>query len=416
VVVLVATGWRTPVRSLFGTLPLALTPALLLWGPRMLAPTEGPLLEGLGRWLADPGVAQPTESGVWWMMLLGWPTEPSTSILAGVFPGLSAGVVALLTLPVVVAGVAAVAANRGEGLGALAILVPLGLLTAVSAPEIAQGFAGDSLVGIWPGSAVSLLWLGVVLAAATTLDVMQPLHALPGTPTRARSLATWAIAAVGLVGIVLSGAGEASRNWAGNSPVEALSEPRVVPALVAADAPQHPRQGILVISESGPDSPLTVSLLRGSGPRLDDTSTLYRQRVVEGTPDSDSLALLTASLVQDTSDDPAPLLAEQGIRFVWFQGDPTSERALAIARTSALLPASEGDDQALWQVAQATPVTPSVTTRTPSQVQWDIAWWMIVALWGVLALPTERRPRHQSADTRDDERLSTVLEDPDDEQ
>ena len=413
-VVIGATGWRNPLRALFGTLPLALTPAIIAWGPRFLGPTEGPLMEGLGRWLADPGVGVSSEGASWWMVLGGWPTEPSSALLAGVLPGLSAGLLVALSVPFLALAVAVVSTTRGEGMGALGVLVPLGLVTALAAPQVTGGFEGDTAVGVWAGAAVSLLWLGVVVAAAATLDALHPLGELPGTRHLARRSLSWALALVAVAGVAIAGVGEASRHWVGDSPVEALTDARVVPALVAADAPQHPTQGVLVITDRGEDQPLRVGLVRGAGPRLDDTSSLYRQRVVTGGPNDDALATMTASLVQETSDNPAESLEQLGIRFVWFQGDPTSPRAQAISRNPILLPASEGDNQVLWQVADQSEKPVASVQITPAQRQWDLWWWVVAALWGILALPTERRPRHQSEASRDDESLTSVLEEPDD--
>lgn len=413
-VVIVGTGWRNPLRALLGTLPLVLTPAVIAWVPRFLAPTEGPLLEGLGRWLADPGVGIAYEAAPWWTMLGGWPTDPTTTVLAGVVPGLSTGVIVALSLPLLALAVAVVSTARGEGMGALGVLVPLGLVTALAAPAIAGGFAGDRLAGVWAGSAISLLWLGVTVAAATTLDALHPMGNLPGTPHRARRALSWSLAFVAVAGVAFAGVGEASRQWTGESPVAPLGDARVVPALVAADAPQHPAQGILVITDRGVDEPLRVGLLRGAGPRLDDTSSLYRQRVVTGGELDATLAKITASLVQETSDNPTEALAALGIRFVWFQGETTSPRAQAISRNPILLPASEGDNQVLWQVADQGQTLSQAVQPSPAQRQWDIWWFVVAALWGILALPTERRPRHQSEASREDETLTSVLEEPDD--
>lgn len=413
-VVLVATGWRNPVRMILGTLPLVLTPAVVAWIPRLLAPTEGPLLEGLGRWLADPGVPLEYEAAPWWAMLAGWPAEPDSTLVGGLLPGVPVAFLVALSLPLLALALAVVSTTRGEGLGALGVMVPLGFITALAAPAITQGFVGDTLVGIWAGSAVSVVWLGLTIAASTTLDALHPVGELPGTPHLARRAGAWSLAVVTVLGIALAGVGEASRHWVGSSPVEALSDPRVVPALVAADAPQHPKQGILVITDAGSDTPLRVGVVRGFGPRLDDTNTLYRQRLAEGAPDADALATIAASLVQETSDNPAEALAALGIRFVWLQGDPAGPRAQAISRNPLLIPASESDSQVLWQVAdQGVSVSPAMSP-SQAQVRWDIAWWIIAILWGVLALPTERRPRHQSENSREDETLTRALEEPDD--
>ena len=416
IVVLLATGWRTPLRTLLGTLPLALLPTAVWWVPRFLAPTEGPLLAGLGRWLADPGIPVPFEQSPWWLTVAGWPAMPTGGIFDGLFPGLGPLIVAGLALPVVILAVTVVATTRIDGMVIAASLIPLGAITAVAAPAISQGFVGDDLVGIWPGSAVSLLMLGVAMAAAMTLDDVHPVNTFPGIPHVARKVGAWSLALVTVFAAGFAGVGEGVRHWTGQSPVTPLSEARLVPALVAADAPQFPWQGLLILTDTGPDDPLRVSVERGAGSRLDDASTLYRQRVAAGGPDADDLAVIAAALVQPTSDDVSGLLDAYDIRFVLYRGDTDSPRALNISRNPALIPASQADDQALWQLADDTTEEPPVVTRTALQAQWDLLWWIVLGLWGVLALPTERRPRHQSGDDANDEGLSRVLEEVDDEQ
>jgi hypothetical protein len=315
-----------------------------------------------------------------------------------------------------VLAVAVVATTRIDGMVIAATLIPLGLITAVSAPVISQGFVGDELVAIWPGTGVSLLTLGVVMAAAMTLDDLHPARLFPGIPFVARKVGAWSLAIVTVTAAGVAGVGEATRQWTGHSPIEPLSEARIVPALVAADAPQYPHQGILILTDTGIDNPLRVSIERGAGPTLDGHSTLYRQRVARGGPDADDLAFMAAALVQPTSDDPAALLDRYDIRFVLYRGDTTSPRALNISRIPALIPASQSDDSALWQLVDETVSEPAALMRTPLQVRWDVSWWVLLALWGVLALPTERRPRHRSADDLDEQTLSSVLEEPDDDQ
>jgi GT2 family glycosyltransferase len=416
IVVLVATGWRTPLRTVLGTLPLAFLPAAVWWIPRFLAPTEGPLLAGLGRWLAEPGVPVAFDQAPWWLTIAGWPTLPTGGIFAGLFPGVEPLILAGLALPLLVLAVTVVATTRIDGMVIAGSLIPLGAITAMGAPAIAQGFVGDDLVGIWPGSAVSLMMLGVVMAAAMTLDDVHPVSTFPGIPHLARKVGAWTLALVTIFAAGFAGLGEGMRHWNGQSPIEPLSEARLVPALVAADAPQFPRQGLLIITDRGADEPLRVSVERGAGLKLDDTNTLYRQRVAAGGPDADDLALIAAALVQPTSDDVSGLLDTYDIRFILYRGDTESARALNISRNPSLIPASQGEGQALWQLVDESAVEPPTVRRTATQAQWDVLLWIVFSLWGVLALPTERRPRHQSGDDAKDENLSKVLEEVDDDQ
>jgi hypothetical protein len=356
------------------------------------------------------------EQSPWWLTVAGWPAMPTGGLFDGFFPGLEPLILAGLALPVLVLAATVVATTRIDGMVIAASLIPLGAMIAVAAPAISQGFVGDDLVGVWPGSAVSLLMLGVFMAAAMTLDDVHPVNTFPGIPHLARKVGAWSLALVTVFAAGFAGVGEGVRHWTGQSPIEPLSEARLVPALVAADAPQFPWQGLLILTDTGPEDPLRVSIERGAGLRLDNASTLYRQRVAAGGPDADDLAFIAAALVQPTSDDVAGLLDAYDIRFVLYRGDTESPRALNISRNPALIPASQAENQALWQLVDDTAPEPSVVNRTPLQAQWDVLWWVVLGLWGVLALPTERRPRHQSGDDARDESLSRALEEVDDEQ
>lgn len=420
-VILMTTGWRTPVRTLLGTLPLVLAPTLTWWLPRIEAATEGGLLAGLGRWFADPGVPLAYTPAPWWQNLAGWPTEPTLGWWGSVFPALSPSWLAGLGIPLIVLAVAVLATPRIDGMILLAALVPLGLIVAQAAPEITQGFAetgasGNSPldhVAVWSGTGVSLAFLGVIVAAAITLDNLHPIGRFPGTSHTARRAGAWSLALLTLASLVLAGGGEVMRQWAGSSPVVALDEPRLVPALVAAEAPQNPGQGILSI-QTAPSGTLRVSLLRGSGPRLDTVSAISRLRPAEGGPYADDLAFAAAALVRESGDDPADILNRLGISFILYAGSPESPEALAISRNPRLIPAGQTDDQSLWQVMDSSgsavnPVAPSSTDTAL-----DLAWWVALALAGVLALPTERRPRHRPDDRADEDSVGVVSEEADD--
>jgi hypothetical protein len=123
---------------------------------------------------------------------------------------------------------------------------------------------------------------------------------------------------------------------------------------------------------------------------------------------------MAAALVQPSSDDPTGLLDDYDIRFVLYRGDTTSPRALNISRIPSLIPASQTEELGLWQRVDDNLTTDPPVLRTASQGQWDAALWLVVGLWGILALPTERRPRHRSDNDRDDQSLSLILEEPDD--
>ena len=145
---------------------------------------------------------------------------------------------------------------------------------------------------------------------------------------------------------------------------------------------------------------------------LERSSTLYRLRPAEPSEQSTELATLVAGLVQPSSAELSEWFEKYSIRFVLYRGDPTSPAALAMAQRESFIPAGKTDTSLLWQVSNA-PSSTSVPEKTPEQSGFDLVWWLVWVLAGVLALPTERRPKRAPAED-DDSRLATVLsEDPD---
>jgi GT2 family glycosyltransferase len=413
VVVLIA-GWKQPARALLGTLPLALIPALVWWIPRWGAPGDIALLEGLGRFFADPGIAQSAAGANWWWYLLGWPLTPPSADLAGVSLAL-APLALWFAIPLIALALAVFSTRRADIQVALGALVFTGVITAAVAPGIAQGYLGTEPVFVWPGSAVMLIVLGLGAAAAATLDELQPESFAWGSGVVARRVSAGLLAAATVGAALAAIAPLGGGLWSESATLQARSEARTVPALVAAEARSHPQQGTLVITEGVEPGVFEAVVVRGVGDTLERSSSLYRQRPAQADSASVTRASLVAAIVQPTSTDPRQGLLDEQIRFIWFQGNPESDAARTMGQRPYFIQSGTTEDSVLFQVDLDSQETPQELSPTPAQAQADGLWLASWLLWGVLALPTERRPRRRSEEGDDASSLQRVLdEDTDD--
>lgn len=413
-VAILAKGWKAPGRALLGTLPLALIPAVVWWLPRWAAPGEFAVLEGLGRYFADPGVAQQGTGSDWWWYLLGWPVTPPTAEIAGV--SLPFAPVAIwLAIPLVALALAVLSTRRGDIQVALGVLVAAGLITAVSASGIAQGYLGTELVSVWSGSAVMVIVLGLGAAAAATLDELQPESFAWGSGVLARRVSAGILAAATVVTAAGAIAPLGGGLWAEQALVQARGEARTVPALVAAEARSHPAQGTLVITQGQEPGVFGASIVRGVGNTLERSSSLYRQRPAAADMFTAQRASLVAAIVQPSSADPRSTLHDLHIRFILFRGDANSDAARTMGQRPYFIQSGATETSVLFQVDLGPPATPEQLAPSGSEARADGLWLVTWLLWGVLALPTERTPRRRSEEGDDASSLQRVLdEDTDD--
>jgi hypothetical protein len=180
--------------------------------------------------------------------------------------------------------------------------------------------------------------------------------------------------------------------WSGNISVQPVSAPRTLPAFVAAEAAQSPQVGTIVITAT--EDAYLVTLERGAGVTLMESSTLLRGRDTALLERDEDLARLAAILVRPSAADPAPLVEKYGISFVLLRDSPASEAALTLAQRPELVSASSVDSGQLWQVKD--PV-PAIVAPQPSEVGLAGQWFLgLLTVATILAVPTERRSRGTS--------------------
>ena len=385
-------------------------PAIALFAPLVIdAVRRGSPLAAL----ADPGVVLPYTPTSGWGLLIGRPDADAagwaTMLGASGLPvaGWETLVPALLFAPLAaIALLSLFLPGAGRSIPALAVAAG-GLATAWIAGQVDVASLGEAVTGPWPGSALSVYWLGLVGAAVVGIDAVRR----AAVPAGVAAVAAAVIAVAPLLGASLVGA----------SPVHP-GDGRILPALADAAAAADPGIGTLVLTPQ-PDGSLGVQLQRGEGATLDDQSALHAGRT-SLSPKERDLAELAGNLASRGGYDPAPELQRFQVGFVLVtptSTDGTSEarsvreRAVASLDASpAMTAASDSGYGTLW--------TFSALERTadeePARGAWGIgvlavqAAVLLAAL--LLAIPTGRRRRVVQTRSSLDEPAATTFDEDND--
>lgn len=344
--------------------------------------------------LADPGppVAAAVPPGVQLVLgdpagtLLGW-----QGFLAGfgIAPGLAGLVVPLLLAPLLVLALAApFLPGARRSLPAL-VLALLGLVTATVAGHLQLSTVGAQAVPVWAGAGLSLYLLGLLGAAAVTLELLRGIAVAPALLT----IAALAALALPVLGSVLTGT---SAVQAGNG--------RMLPAFATAEAADRPQLGTLELVPQ--DDGIAAVLHRGTGTSLDEQSTLEATRTTRSEAD-DRLAVLAGNLASRSGLDLAAELDTWQIAFIVLP-DAQGEQAEAVAVRAAqaldsnrlLTPVGDTDFGFLWHY---TGLAEGAAPGGPGNTETAIGQGILIAqgiVFGfvlLLAVPTRRRRRLRAA-------------------
>ncbi|MFB7250248.1 glycosyltransferase [Microbacterium sp. NPDC056234] len=253
---------------------------------------------------ADPGFiwqsAQAQADAAGRMLLAtGFPTGDIAGWTQILDPAVAAWAPLLLAPLALLAVVSALAPRWRAGFVLLAVAVA-GLATAMLVVGIAISFAQGTPVAIWPGAALSLAWIGVVGAAAVTLDT---LIALPRLRTIAAVVAGLALAVAAVPALTAVHAGRS---------VLVEGSGSTLPALIAANARGDRDLGTLVITPLGENSAATRVVWGASDTLGAQTTLLSTATEVQGT----DVTALAVDLISTRDFDAAAELADLGIDFV----------------------------------------------------------------------------------------------------
>lgn len=412
---LVAAAIRRP--GAVGRMLWMLLPTLVLFAPLATAQLRRGTPVAL---LADPGLPTPFAAPSSRSLLLALPRVDGLDLSrlagGGAIGGVSTGwLLAVLLVPLallVVIGLLVRGSARalfglaGAALGLLGAWAVLGLHLSVS---------GLDQVGVWPGSALALYWLGLVTAATVGLQRLVAVGSRFGFGAGASGLGrglrrTARVASPLLGGLALLATAITVLPWlvagiAGDHAVRAGTG-RVLPALVDASGRVAPGVGTLRLSPLA-DGSLAVELERGSGTTLDRTSS-YLATAPASSAAQRRLAVLAANLAGRSGLDPTASLREDRIGFIVLDGagagagaaaeqlrDRAAEALDASGRFESAGQTSDGTE--LWRVRGA---AVSGQQTSPSAGLLPLA--IVLGLTLLLAVPTDRRPRVSSEDSLED--------------
>lgn len=392
----IAFAGRRAARIVFIPLPAVVLFAPLVWQQA-----------GRGAWLsifADPGVVQNSRQTPAWQLALGFPdgTLGGWHTLAAALDIPAAAPNILVPILLAPLGVLAILALflRGSSRAVAALVVALlGFLSAVAALHLQVASMGATVVPIWPGTAVSLYWLGLVGAAVLALSAVG----------RAAVYPAWVALIAVAVAVVPSAVGQYIPD---QSAVSASSGSRM-PAVVTAKAATQPRVGTLRITPE-PGGGIATDLVRGAGETLDEQSTLSStERTL--TARQQALAALGGNLASASGYDATQRMKTLGVDFVLLTPPATtldpqktgSEHPTEIAKTTGsraataldanpiLVPVGTTPNGQLWAFDRGTSaVAPAAQIPADAGGTWRtivlVVQAVVIALTLLMSLPTIR--------------------------
>jgi hypothetical protein len=226
--------------------------------------------------------------------------------------------------------------------------------TAFASVSLMLTHSQSESVAVWPGTGLSLAWIGVVGAALVTLDA-----GLAPRPASARPLLA-VLAVLGLVVIAIAPLTAVARGAA----VLTNGPPTTLPAYIAAAASDSASaggssMGTLVLTPQNAGG-VAAQVVWGSSETLGGQATIVTTRA-ESTDADARLAALVADLVTPSAADVASGLAQNGLAFVLLSpaDEPESDEARgfrlqavsSIDQRAGLVPVGETPKGVLWRVS-----------------------------------------------------------------
>ncbi|MET4639054.1 glycosyltransferase family 2 protein [Mycetocola sp. 2940] len=290
-----ALSGRHSARVVWLIIPSAALFAPLLW-------QQGFAGQNWVRLLADPGMPHLATSPTGWDLVQGLPAgnpawESVTAALGLPIPAHL--LVPVLLAPLAVMALLALFLPGGRRAAVLIAVALLGLGTALGTSHLLITVTGSAAASTWPGSALSLYWLGLVGAAVVGFDSLRRAAALPAL-------------AIGILALVVA-MPMATALATGEGRITA-SNGRTLPAYVTAAASADPSLRTLILIPQ-PDGGISARVVAGVGDTLDNQSTLVATNT-SVTADDEAVATLAGNLVSQGGLDPSELLSEFDVKFV----------------------------------------------------------------------------------------------------
>jgi hypothetical protein len=295
--------------------------------------------------------------------------------------------VPLLSVPLALLALAAPLTQRWAAGIVLLAVTALGLGTAFAAVGVSVSFVQSLTVALWPGTGLSLAWLGALGGALVALDAgLAPRVAL------ARGLAaTLVFAAAVMLAVPSLTAFTRGTATIANGPASTL------PAFVAAEGRDDPDVGTIVLTPQA-DAGVAAQVVWGASETVGGQTTLLSTRT-QASPQDEELAALAADLVTPSSEDVVAELADRGIGFILLApSTPPETDAARTMRLSAMTALGQRDtlvvvgDTAkgeLWRVVDEIEPRPAEAASVSALARWiAFGQFAILGIALLLALPT----------------------------
>ncbi len=381
--------------------------------------------------LADPGLpaapAAVTPTG----LLLGWPDlslvlTPLGQLVPGVSTAVVVAVLAALALVVVALALVGLALPDGRRGIVPLVLAALGLVTAWAVSGVAVVVAGGQAVTIDVGPALSLVGLGLALAAGLGLEATRsfsPMTRRTASFGPERRGAGSLAAVLGLVAVLAASVAAApalASVLTGAAAVRA-GEAHTLPAIVAAEAQSDPSIGTIVLTPV--EGALVARIDRGAGQFLVEQRTLENTRALDESVSAESAALadLVGNLAAPSGRDVTAALDELDVRFVLLEGSGNASTAAenvtaALDGNPVLAPIGDADAGRLWRVVPDDDTRAAAPARPASSSIVLAVQLGILGLTLLLAVPTTLRPRRGRDDRAADDGPAATFEVSDDDE
>ncbi|MDJ1112951.1 glycosyltransferase [Microbacterium dauci] len=302
--------------------PTAAMFAPLVWRQVSLGNAIG-LLADPGRpiWAASFGASV----GDRLLLLFGYPTADAAG-WTGFLGDAPIGWIALVaTAPVLLFAVLSPVVGRLVPSVLGLVVAALGVVTAFAVTGVSVAVGASGAVPIWPGTALSLAWAGLLLAAATGLDGAHRGTAVVRSPL-APAAATLVIVflAVGAVPALTAPA----RGTAALTDGPASTLPAYVETAGSEGELEGEQTATLVLTADA-RSGFTAAVVWGASETLGGQTTLRAAQAELSAGDAE-VARVTADLVTSSTGDVVETLADHGVAFVLLE-EPRDESDVARA-------------------------------------------------------------------------------------
>lgn len=378
-------------------------PTIVMFAPLVIEQVIRGNLLGLA---ADPGVPYVTGTTSGWQLVLGSPVNGYNgwSDIVGLHDLAAPIIVAALLAPLAALALLALFLPGSRRAVPSMVLALLGFATAVAAAHVQVSAVGEATTSVWPGSGLSVFWLGLIGAVVVALEALGRGVVVPALLVAAASV----VLAGPLLAAPIAGTTAAQP-----------SSGRTLPAFVAAEAANDPTLGTLALIPQ-PSGAMAAVLYRGEGTSLDSQSTLAATNL-KPTDAQLRIATLAGNLASKSGFDTA---AEMDALHIGFVLAPTADGTAAtevrkrageaLDGNASLTAIGQTSTGYLWRyegLGDSEPDVGPTPFASAAGIVVALAQGIVLVITLLLAIPTGSRRRQRTSKNGPSEPASTFEED-----